>query len=260
VTPARRSPAVTWLLVASLGANAVLAGLLVTQARAHREASRDPAVSDNSLQASVSPAAPTIAPVPPELTPYAALGTYLAENNHIPALRWSEPQFDAFERGVRASYEGHGYPVNDEAVKLRDEISAKVQAMIEPARTDPIEEYFKTIREKEGVQRTSTGLHYRITQEGFGKKPGPDSIVVASYGARLPDGTAIPSLTRARARTAVRDLLPGLGEGIQLITPGGKILVYLPPALSFRDGPWPAEIPKGAPIIFFVELHEVTEK
>lgn len=190
--------------------------------------------------------------------PYAALGSYLAENNHIPALRWSEPQFNAFERGVRASYEGHGYPVTDEAVKLRDEISAKVQAMLVDTKpADPIEDYFKTLREKEGVQRTSTGLHYRITQEGFGPKPGPDSTVVVSYGARLPDGTTVPSLTRGRVRSAVRDLLPGIGEGVQLINPGGKILVYLSPALSFRDGPWPPNVPRGAPIIFFLELHDV---
>lgn len=196
--------------------------------------------------------------LPADLAPYAALGSYLADNNHIAALKWSDTQFRAFERGVRATYEGHGYPLDDNAAKLRDEVSAKVQAMLEPAAAaNPVEDYFRTLREKENVQRTPTGLHYRITQEGFGTKPGPDSIVVTSYGARLPDGHAIPSLTRARVRSAVRDLLPGLGEGVQLLAPGGKALVYLSPALSFRDGEWPADVPKGAPIIFFLELHAV---
>lgn len=217
--------------------------------------------STSAVHREVPAPQPADIPLTADLMAYASLGSYLAENNHIPALHWSEPQFKAFERGVRATYEGRGFPVNDEAVKLRDEISAKVQAMLVDTKpADPIEDYFKTVREKEGVQRTSTGLHYRITQEGFGKKPGPDSTVVVSYGARLPDGTTVPSLTRARVRSSVRDLLPGIGEGVQLINPGGKILVYLSPALSFRDGPWPAGVPRGAPIIFFLELHDVSEK
>lgn len=254
-----RSAAYTWFFVVSLCANAALAGLLFFHPVPKKESPAEP-VSARPLPPAPAALPPVETPVPTELTAYAALGSYVAENNHIPDLKWSASQFNAFERGIRASYQGHSYPVDADAVKLRDQISAKVQAMIEPkTAVNPIEDYFQNLREKEGVQRTTTGLHYRITQEGHGKKPGPDSTVVASYGARLPDGTSIPSLTRARARSAVRDLLPGLGEGVQMLAPGGKILVYLSPALSFRDGPWPADIPKGAPIIFFVELHEVVD-
>ncbi len=245
--------------MASLAANAILGGGLVKRAAMEKDPHPESGVNPSLPPAGPAAPAPTQSPLSPELTAYAALGSYVAENNHIPSLKWTEPQFDAFARGVRASYEGRGYPVDREAIKLRDEISAKVQALFQPKPVDPIEDYFKTLREKEEVQRTSTGLHYRITQEGRGATAGPDSVVVASYGARLPDGASIPILTRGRARSAVRDLLPGLGEGIQMIAPGGKILVYLPPALSFRDGPWPTDVPKGAPIIFFVELHEVSE-
>lgn len=256
----RKTPVTTWLLVASLSANAVLAGLTFRLARHAGEAPRG-GVSSEPLP----PAAATApvqshpdAPLPFNLTPYAALGTFVSENNHIPALKWSEEQFAAFQRGIRASYEGRGYPVDDEAVKLRDEISTKVQAMIDAKKSDPIADYFKLLRDREGVLSTQSGLHYRITQVGAGKVPDSDSTVLVSYTARLPDGTTIPSLTRSRVRSSVHDLLPGMAEGVQLLTPGGKALIYLPPSLSFGTGPWPEKVPPGAPIIFFLELHEVT--
>lgn len=242
------------LLAISLLGNVALATWLI---QTHRRAGDSPTttVSGRELQAPTSTTGSAV--LRADLVPYAAIGTFLSENNHIPDLKWNREQFAAFQQGVQASYEGRGYALDEPAVRLRDEISAKVQAMLDSKQSDPVEDYFKTLREKENVQRTSTGLHYRITQEGSGNKPGPDSTVVASYAARLPGGQAIPSLTRARARSAVRDLLPGLGEGVQLLNPGGKALVYLSPALSFRDGQWPTDVPKGAPIIFFLELHAV---
>lgn len=243
------------LLVLSLAANVALA--VVVLRPAHRAD-----VASEPTAAAAPAAAPKPAgdaPLSRELRPYAALGTYVAENNRIPALGWTEPQFAAFEQGMRSSFEGRGYPVDDDAVKLRREINAKVQAMMPgAAKADPLEEYFQTIRQKEGVQRAESGLHFRITEKGFGTEhPGPQSTVVVSYSARLPGGEAVPSLSRARVRSAVRDLLPGLAEGVQMLTTSGKGLFYLPPSLSFGGGQWPPEVPKGAPIIFFVELHEI---
>jgi len=46
---------------------------------------------------------------------------------------------------------------------------------------------------------------------------------------------------------------------VQLLKVGGKALVYLPPTLSFTEKNWPAELPKGAPVVFFLELHDVVK-
>ena len=235
--PSRRAlPLVlTLLLIASAAANLVLAVRLFREDRA-------PA----------PPPEPT-----PELKPYAALGSFLAENNHIADLHWSPGQFDAFVHGVRSTYEGGGYPLDEDARALRDDINRRVQTMIEAERPDPVEDYFRMLREKEGVKKTASGLHYRITNEGTGRAPTMKDTVVVSWAARLPDGTSLDQLSQARERVRVSDLQPGLAEGVQLLTPGGKALIYVPPKLSFGDGPWPKGIPEGAPIAFFLELHEV---
>lgn len=241
------APFSSWrpLALASIAVNVVLALFLIRDlGRAHFEAT--------------SPAVGTAASTwPRELSPYAALGSFMAENNRIPDLGWNAAQFRAFLDGLRASYEGRGLPLNDEAKRLRDDVSQRVQAMLARDQPNPVEEYFRILRDKEGATRTTSGLHYRITEPGAGSKAKPEDIVVVSFAARLPDGTALPSLTQVRTRVVVRDLLPGLAEGVQLLSVGGKALIYLPPALAFAEENRPPQIPNGAPLGFFVELHDI---
>jgi FKBP-type peptidyl-prolyl cis-trans isomerase len=181
----------------------------------------------------------------------------MAENNRIADLKWTPAQFDAFQIGVRASFEGRGLPLDEAATRLREDISRRVQSMVESERPDPVQDYFRFLREKENVQQTASGLHYRIIDEGAGEPPRAGDTVVISYAARLPDGKTIPALGRTRVKVAVSDLLPGMAEGVQLFRVGGKGLIYLPPALSFREGAWPAEVPKGVPLAFYLELHDI---
>ena len=211
----------------------------------------------------VAPEAPAIPAAmttrPRELEPYAALGSFMAENNRLADLRWSQEQFNAFQEGMRASYEGRGLPMDDAAKRLGDDISRRVQAMLNSERPDPMQEYFRTLREKENVKSTPSGLHYRITEEGVDNPPGAADTVVISYTAQLPDGQKLPKLSQVRVRVLVKNLLPGLAEGVQLLKVGGKALVYLPPDLSFTEKNWPPQLPKGAPIVFFLELHDVVK-
>lgn len=247
-----------WLLVLSLTGNAALVAWGIRLNTRLKSTGSSDAVSTDSVPAAApTPAPKKETPLPFALTAYASLGSYLSQNNRIASLHWTEEQFDAFIRGIRADYEGRGYLFDDETKKLRDEISSKVQAQIDSRKSNPVEDYFKVLREREGVQKTATGLHYRITDKGFGKTPDADSTILVSLTARLPTGEHIASLSRPRVRTAVHDLMPGLAEGVQLISPRGKALIYVPPALSFGDNAWPKDVPKGAPIVFFVELHEI---
>lgn len=240
--PPKRTNLWAGLCVASLVANGVL-GWMVWRSG---EPSAPP------------PAVPAVETKPAgELAAYASLGSFVAENNRIPDLRWTEEQFGAFQNGLRASYEGRGYALDEDAKKLRDDISTRVQKLLAVDRPDPVQQYFKNLREQEKVLQTPSGLHYRMTDVGTGKTPEQNSHVLLSYSAKLPSGEALPALTRVRVRANLADLLPGLREGLQLFQVGGKGLVYVPATLSFGDGEWPADVPRGAPIVFFVELHEV---
>ncbi|MDQ5980359.1 MAG: FKBP-type peptidyl-prolyl cis-trans isomerase FkpA, partial [Verrucomicrobiota bacterium] len=153
---------------------------------------------------------------------------------------------------------GRGLPLEEAGAKLRDEISTRVQAMLEAERPDPVRDYFRFLREKEHVKELPSGLHYRITEEGTGDTPKAADTVVISYAAGLPEGKTLPALSGTRVKVAVKDLLPGLGEGVQLLRVGGKALIYVPPALSFKPADWPPQLPRDAPLVFFVELHDIS--
>ena len=250
-TPPSSAKGTPWLVVAllSIGVNA---GLLIW----HFRSGPKPA-EPVPVPAPTAAAAP-MAPIwTRELAPYAALGSFMAENNRIPDLKWNAAQFAAFQEGFRSSYEGRGLPLDEPAAKLRDEISQRVQAMAEAERPDPAKDYFRFLREKEGVKVTPSGLHYRITEEGTGNTPKAGDTVVISYAAGLPEGKSLPPLSRTRAKVVVRDLLPGLAEGVQLLKVGGKGLIYVPATLSFKEADWPPQLPPGVPLVFFVEMHNI---
>jgi FKBP-type peptidyl-prolyl cis-trans isomerase FkpA len=246
-TPPSRPARSPWLVIALLALAANGAQFVW-----HVRAARNQAAETATRAAAVAPAGWSR-----EVAPYAALGSFMAENNRIADLKWTPEQFAAFQDGFRASYEGRGVPLDDAAVNLREAISARVQAMIEGEKPDPVRDYLRFLRDKEGVKETASGLHHRITEEGGGEPPGPDAVVVISYAAGLPDGKSLPALSRTRLKVAVNDLLPGLAEGVQLLRVGGKGLIYVPPALSFKESDWPSQLPRDVPLVFFVELHDI---
>jgi FKBP-type peptidyl-prolyl cis-trans isomerase FkpA len=244
ISPPARSfsrPAIAWCLVA-LVSIALNLGLLARRGRGEA-----PAAADR----------PRPAAVPRELAPYRALGSFVAENNRIPDLGWTEAQFDAFVQGERASFEGRGVPLDEDAKRLRDDVGRRVQAMFAADQPDPLTEYFRALREQEGAAQTASGLHYRIVESGSGTAPGLDDMVMLSFGASLPDGTSLPAIGRARLRVRVRDLLPGLAEGVQLLHAGGRAVLYLPPELAFDADHRPPEVPPRTPVVVRLELHAV---
>lgn len=245
--PAPPTTSLTPLAIASLALNA---GLLVWVLLANKP---KPAPAPEPTVA----VAPVTTAWSRDLAPYAQLGSLMAGNNRIADLQWRPEQFAAFQEGFRASFEGRGLPLEEAGAKLRDDISARVQAMLEAERPDPVRDYFRFLREKENVQQTASGLHYRVTEEGAGELPRAADAVVISYAAGLPEGKSLPALSRTRVKVAVHDLLPGLAEGVQLLRVGGKGLIYVPPALAFKPADWPPQLPREAPLVFFVELHDI---
>ena len=76
--------------------------------------------------------------------------------------------------------------------------------------------------------------------------------------------TAVPGDFRAQPFEATADVEPvGAAAGDRLVfryasTGGATVaMAYTPPALAFRERDWPAEVPRGIPLGFYVELHDI---
>ncbi|QIP12064.1 FKBP-type peptidylprolyl isomerase [Spirosoma aureum] len=95
------------------------------------------------------------------------------------------------------------------------------------------------------------GFYYHIQSPGSGAKPTVCSTVTVNYTGTLTSGTTFDS--GSGVRFGLDQLIVGWQEGIPLITPGGSIILYLPPSLAY--GPQAQEgIPANSILIFKIDL------
>jgi FKBP-type peptidyl-prolyl cis-trans isomerase FkpA/FKBP-type peptidyl-prolyl cis-trans isomerase FklB len=111
-------------------------------------------------------------------------------------------------------------------------------------------------KERTGVKTTATGLQYEVMKEGAGEGPTATDTVAVHYEGRLTDGTVFDS-SYQRGEPAVFRLdqvIPGWTEGLQLMKPGAKYRLTLPPELGYGAQGAGGVIPPNAVLLFDVEL------
>ncbi|MCD6065246.1 MAG: ppiB [Bacteroidetes bacterium] len=114
----------------------------------------------------------------------------------------------------------------------------------------------KEVNEKYGTAKTTaSGLRYIIEKEGEGSSPAATSTVTIHYTGTFLNGTKFDSsVDKGQPATfPLQRLIPGWIEGLQLIKPGGKIKLIIPPNLG-----WGAQgagaIPPNSWTVFDIEL------
>ena len=209
------------------------------------------------------------APAPAAAYPleaYSAVGSDFARDTCLAGLGWDEKQLGAFLEGVRATFRGQPYLLDKRAQQLQVEIATRLVALrskAEQARLDfsqpgRLQTYMKDVTKQYALQLSDSGLAYALMPRQDGFRPGPDDTVVVTCEAVAADQqTELPQISAKHQRCKVATLLPGLAEGVQMLTPGGRALLVLPPDLSYGTGEWPAGVERGAPILFTVTLHEI---
>lgn len=97
-----------------------------------------------------------------------------------------------------------------------------------------LEEYAK----EEGVTTTSSGLMYRVIEEGEGEKPTATSIVLADMEGSSIDGEQTVNTFDGDTPSIVvlESNLLGYQEGFQLMSIGSLYEMVFPTELAFRDG------------------------
>ncbi|MBS6269377.1 MAG: FKBP-type peptidyl-prolyl cis-trans isomerase [Tannerella sp.] len=105
-----------------------------------------------------------------------------------------------------------------------------------------------------GVQKTASGLLYKVVKEGKGEKPVENDKVTVSYKGTLIDGTQFDA--SEKVAMSVGQLVPGFNEALMLMTPGSKYEVYIPAELAYGTNPNP-RIPVNSTLIFEIELLSV---
>jgi FKBP-type peptidyl-prolyl cis-trans isomerase FkpA/FKBP-type peptidyl-prolyl cis-trans isomerase FklB len=241
--------------------SSVLGVVLLQFLVAHRGKAQQASTPGGTAPAAESPPSPD-APIP--LSAFTAVGSDMALGNRLDQMGWNEAQIDAFIEGVRAAFHGRPVPLDDDARKVSKRIFERI-AEIESrekeerfAKPGFLKKYLDDISKRLGLQQSDSGLCYQIQPGTMETRAGPGDTVVVSCAAFAVDGvTLIPELTNKKVRTRVSEMLPGLAEGVQMMSVGGQGIFVVPPSLSFGSGSWPAGADRGTPLIFRITLIEV---
>ena len=106
---------------------------------------------------------------------------------------------------------------------------------------------------------TTSGLMYKVLEDGDGKQPTRNDTVLCHYKGSLVDGTEFDSSYKrgAPARFPVNALIPGFTEGLELMKTGSKYEFVIPSEIGYGAAGAGGMIPGGATLIFEVELIDI---
>lgn len=176
---------------------------------------------------------------------------------------------DAVYQGISTSYTGEKALLTpDEAEKIQkqfavDQQKKKVEKMKALLKTnkDAAAAFLAKNKKEEGVKVTDSGLQYKVVKEGKGEKPAAADTVKVHYKGTLLDGTEFDSSYKRNkpATFKANQVIPGWTEALQMMTPGSKYILYLPPELAYGDRGAPPAIEPGSLLIFEVELVDIVK-
>ncbi len=143
---------------------------------------------------------------------------------------------------------------------VREEQAAEFDAMTESNRVEG-EAYLASNAEKDGVTVMASGLQYEVLREGEsgGAQPTPADQVSIHYRGTLIDGTEFDSsYSRGQpAQFGVTSVIPGFGEGLQLMTVGSHYRFVVPADMAYGPQGTGNDIGPNATLIFEIELLDI---
>ncbi|WP_185232682.1 FKBP-type peptidyl-prolyl cis-trans isomerase [Teredinibacter franksiae] len=113
--------------------------------------------------------------------------------------------------------------------------------------------------QQEGVYSTATGLLYRVLEVAQGIQPTEQDTVVVNQRILNADGSVIADTykTGMPDKFAMTEAIPGLREGLMMMSPGARYEFVVPPELGWGKRGASNKIGPNAVLIFDVRLLEV---
>jgi FKBP-type peptidyl-prolyl cis-trans isomerase len=211
-----------------------------------------------------SDAAAPAAPAKPTFTDAQVaeeIGWVQGKNMGLSELGFSKAEVQALIKGLEAAADGKEAPYQIEQIgpMAQQFMQKKQQAYLAGLKAKNVAYIAKVKAENKNVQETPSGLLYEIVQPGTGDKPKPEDTVKVHYTGKLIDGTVFDSSVERNqpAEFKLNEVVPGWTEGLQKISKGGKIKLYVPPQLGYGEEARPG-IPPSSVLVFDVELLDIT--
>lgn len=252
--PARHRGRIT-LFLGLAAAAALLAGSLpATAQQPSAPAAAAPAAAAPAAKKAKTPATSAAAESPASARSY-SLGLMWGEQLRSTGVAPDGINAARIAQGVHDAITGK--------VALTDKDHENIRALANSAGDSNHQAAAKFLAEngkKPGVMTTASGLQYQVLTAGNGDSPkASDSVVVNYRGATLNGTEFDSSYKRGQPATfGVNQVIPGWTEALQLMKPGAKWKLFIPPQLAYDLRPPPGSgIPPGSMLVFDVELLSV---
>lgn len=169
-----------------------------------------------------------------------------------------------FLEGIKTVFENKEPEIStEEYQELMKNFQEKVQAKMKEEQEEASneakglgEKFLAENKSNDGVKVTESGLQYKIIEQGNGNNATEDDTVEVHYEGKLLDGTVFDS-SYQRGQTvsfALKSVIKGWTEGVQLMNPGSVYELYIPSDLAYGEAGAGGAIPPNSALIFKVEL------
>ena len=121
------------------------------------------------------------------------------------------------------------------------------------------EGFMEKCGEKTGVRQTASGLLYRVLEQGGGLAPALGDGVQVNQRIQLIGGKVIGDTYREGLpdEFTMREAIPGIREGLQLMQEGARYEFVVPPELAWGKKGVGNKIGPNAVLIFDIRLLKV---
>lgn len=160
-------------------------------------------------------------------------------------LRLSEAQMRDFTQRYVAEQQRKAQEEREKTLKENTELSAK---------------WLEEVAKEEGVQKTESGLLYRIDRQGSEVKATKDEdVVLVHYEGKTRNGNIFDSSYERNEPISfgLNQVIKGWTEGMKLVGEGGQITLWIPSELAYGERGAGADIGPNEALTFKVELLKV---
>ena len=193
------------------------------------------------------------------------MGTTIAQQNDkqvIPAINKQATgddkatylQKDLFVKGLEEGLLGKSTLTPDSAMKVADQQFEYRKMVVKKENADYLAAYAKN----DSVQRTESGLLYKVIKKGEGALPADTNQVEVNYEGRLIDGTVFDySYKRNKPATfGVTQVIKGWTEALKMMPVGSVYELCIPYELAYGER-GNRNIPPFSTLVFKVELLDI---
>lgn len=190
-------------------------------------------------------------------------GWFMAKRVGLAELDFSPAQIQALIKGLSAAAAGKDSPYELEKIgpAMDQFMQTKQATYMGKLKEKGVAEstaFMAEVKKQPNIVVLPSGLMYQVLSAGAGPAPKPEETVKVHYTGTLVNGTVFDSSVERGTPVEFKldEVIPGWTEGLQKISKGGKIKLYIPPQLAYGDEGRQG-IPPASTLVFDVELIDI---